>query len=106
MSLVVSTVPSKIITTEKFRSGWNKMREKTASGISELHFGHMKACAQSPFVSDFEATMSHIPYYTGLSPEIWKTSVNLMLQKKKKGNHVSMLRTICLFETVFNFNKS
>lgn len=100
----IQQCPKAYVLTEDFREGWKKMKEQTQAGDSGLHFGHMKACAQSQFVSDFEATMSHIPHYSGLSPEIWKTSVNLMLQKKKKGNHVSMLRTICLFEADFNFN--
>ena len=80
------------------------MKEKTSSGISGLHFGHMKACAQSKFILDFEATLAHIPYSTGISPGDWKKSINAMLEKRGKGAHVSNLRTICLMEADFNHN--
>lgn len=80
------------------------MKEKTSSGISQLHFGHLKACSQNTFLSDFEATLSHIPYYSRLSLDVWKKCVNVMLQKKRKSNHVSCLHTICLFEADNNFN--
>ena len=41
----VKNSPQAIIPTEAFREGWMKMREKTPAGGSDLHFGHMKACA-------------------------------------------------------------
>ena len=42
------TVPTKI-----FHEGWSKMKECTSAGISGLHFGHLKTCSQSPFLSYF-----------------------------------------------------
>ena len=62
----------------------------------------MKACVQSNFISDFKATLAHIPYSTGFSPNDWKESINVMLKKKLKGAHVSSLCTICLMEADFN----
>lgn len=79
------------------------MKEKTSAGISGLHFGHLKACASSALLSDFEATLAHIPYSTGYSPQGWKQSVNVMLEKGK-GVLTKNLRTICLLEADFNFN--
>ena len=96
--------PIASISAKDFQEGWSKMKERTSSGISGIHFGHMKACATSPWLSTLEATLAHIPYSTGLSPEKWKKSINVMLEKKRKGNHVSKLRTICLLEADFNFN--
>ena len=80
------------------------MKEVTSSGSSVVHFGHMKACSLSLPLSNFEATVSHVPYCTGYSPEEWKESVNTMIEKKGKGNKVGDLRTINLMEAGFNFN--
>ena len=91
------------ISTKTFQQGWRKMKEFTSSGISKIHFGHMKACADSQLLSDFEATVCHIPYVTGYSPVEWQTSINNMIEKKGKGNLVEHLRTINLMEADFNF---
>ena len=64
----------------------------------------MKACRQDDTLAAFEATMCHIPYATGYSPQEWKTSVNCMIEKKGKGVAVENLRTINLMESDFNFN--
>ena len=64
----------------------------------------MKACAADPELADFEATMCHIPYSTGYSPEEWQCSVSVMIEKKGKGNLVDDLRTIQLMECDFNGN--
>ena len=48
-----------------------KEKERISAGISGIHFGQMKACAQSQELADFEATMNHIPYATGYSPHQW-----------------------------------
>ena len=98
------STPSSYITTKEFQESWRKMKERTSSGNSGIHFGHMKSSARSTFLSDFESTLAHIPYSSGISPESWKSSTNVMLQKKKKSKHVSLLRTICLFEADFNHN--
>ena len=68
----IKEAPTACVTTEEFTTSWGKMKEPTSAGISGVHFGHMKACAQSSFISDFEATMAHIPYTTGISPDLWK----------------------------------
>ena len=59
----IQSPPSAMLTTEEFSQGWSKMKERTSSGLSGIHFGHMKACAQSPFISYFEAIMAHILYF-------------------------------------------
>jgi hypothetical protein len=80
------------------------MKEKTSSGISGIHFRHMKACALDKALADFEATISHIPYNTGLVPTEWKQGVGVMLHKKTNNNHIDKLRTIVLTEADYNFN--
>ena len=80
------------------------MKEATTVGISKIHFRHMKACTQSTALSNFEATIYHIPYSTGYSLLDWQTVVNTMIQKKRKGNKVTELRILNLMEVEFNFN--
>ena len=96
--------PEAIITTDDYQQVWKKSKERTSAGISGIHFGHMKACAEDDTLAAFEATMCHIPYTTGYSPSGWKKSVSVMLLKKGKGHHVDDLRTIQLMEAEFNAN--
>jgi hypothetical protein len=71
------------MTTKEFQTGWKRMKESTSAGISGLHFGHMKACAQDEFLSEFEASLSQVPYVTGQSPSSWQVGVNVMIQKRQ-----------------------
>lgn len=96
--------PPAIISTQTFREGWTKISEFISSGLSGIHYGHMKACTKSQLLSDFEATICHIPYATGYSPEESRHSLNNMIEKKGKGNLVNDLRTINLLESYFGFN--
>ena len=96
--------PDPIVTTDEFVQGWQKMKEQTSSGISGLHFGHMKACTFSTTLANFEATLSHIPYVTGYVPTVWKKGVCCMIKKKTNVDRVTKLRTIVLTEADYNFN--
>jgi len=60
--------PKAIITTDTFIQGWKDKKEKTTSGISGIHFGHIKAYATHQELVEFEAIICHIPYATGYSP--------------------------------------
>jgi hypothetical protein len=53
--------PQATITKSMFRR-MKKMSEFTSAGISDLYFGHMKACAMNEFLSNFESSLAHIPY--------------------------------------------
>ena len=64
------------------------MKERTSAGISGLHFVHLKACSQSPFLSHFEASLSHIPYTTGYAPEDWEIHKCNSGKESKKGPHI------------------
>ena len=89
-------------TSSDYSTGWNKMNEKTSSGLSGMHFGHHKSCSQHPILSQFESTMCAIPYQSGYSPLRYKKSVNTMLKKKQNKLAVDQLRTILLLEADFN----
>jgi hypothetical protein len=81
-----------------------KMKGYTSSGISGLHFGHLKSCAMNDFTANFESSLSHLPYLTGYSPNDWNFGVNVMIQKKDRVNLVTKLRMITLTKVDFNFN--
>ena len=100
----ISNPPSAYLTTQEFQEGWKKMKETTSAGISGITFAHMKAAAQHDHLAAFEATMAHIPYSTGYSPQDWKKSVSVMIEKKGKGIQVEDLRTIQLLQAESNFN--
>ena len=92
------------ITPTDFSSGWGKMKEYTSSGLSGMHFGHMKACASSPFLTEFESSICQIPFATGYSPSQWQQGIIVMIQKKAQVDLVSKLRTLVLTEADFNYN--
>ena len=96
--------PPALMETKSFQQGWQQMKERTSAGISGINFGHMKACADDNELSQFEATVSHIPYSTGIVPETWKRGVCCMLPKKANSDKVTDLRTIVLQECEYNFN--
>ena len=80
------------------------MKEQTSAGLLGIHFGYIKVCAQKKLLANFEATIYHIPYSIGYSPEDQQIAMNTMIKKKGKGNQVGNLRTINLIEANFNFN--
>ena len=88
--------------TQDYITGWSKMREKTTSGLSNIHFGHHLACSKHFSNAQFESHMSAIPYQTGYSPTRYQKSVNAMLLKKAGKTDVDSLRTIVLLEPDFN----
>ena len=102
---LTSLPPHNIMTTQSFREGWTKMKEETsAASITGIHFGHMKAAALDPVLSDFEAAIANIPYSTGYNPIQWRNSICCMIKKKVDVDLVTKLRTIVLTEADFNFN--
>ena len=54
--------PTATVTTESYQQLWTRAKERTSSGLTKIHFEHMKACSHDEKLSKFEATMSHIPY--------------------------------------------
>ena len=72
--------PLPILETDKYVSGWGKMNEYTAAGLTHIHFGHMKASSKYPDLVAFEATLGHIPYVSGYLPSKWQTSINSLFE--------------------------
>lgn len=93
------------LTSEDFRDGWKKMKESTsAASKTGLHFGHLKASASNTILSEFESSISHVPFWTGYVPEQWKEGIIIMIKKKIGLNTVQSLRSVVLTEADFNFN--
>ena len=90
--------------TPAYATGWEKMREHTASGKSGLHFGHFIAQARDPLLCAVDAAMARIPTQVGYVPNRWTYGLNVMLEKKPGVAKVSKLRTILLYEADYNQN--
>ena len=93
-----------VLTTETFRDGWLKMRERISVRLIGIYFGYVKAYTMLSSLSDFEATVGYIPFATEYAPKEWCTLINTMIEKKGKINLVKDLYTINLIEADFNFN--
>jgi hypothetical protein len=89
---------------ESFIQSWTKVKEHTASGKSNLHFGHFMAGCKHSQIGRIESTMANFPLRSGYSPKRWQQGIEVMLLKKKDNFHVSKLRAILLFEADFNHN--
>jgi hypothetical protein len=98
--------PPTTILTSDFVDFWTKKKEQVSSGISGIHYGHMKACSKDKLLSDVEATLAHIPYVTGYTPSAWTFGIDCMIPKKIGLDLVTKLRTIVLCEAGMTFNNS
>jgi hypothetical protein len=98
------TIRPTTVSLESHCDGWRKAKEFTSSGPSGINFAHFKAGATDELVAQFEATMTSIPYNTGISPKRWQKGTNVMLEKQKGNNNVAKLRAILLYEADFNQN--
>jgi hypothetical protein len=80
------------------------MQEKTASGISGLHFDHFKAHERDVLLGMLDAILAQIPSEQGSSPECWRQGIEVMLLKLPGNYNVTKKREILLFAVDFNFN--
>jgi hypothetical protein len=58
-----------ILEAEEFRHYWRRVREKTSSLISGIHFGHYKSAVHSLSLSDFLARKITLIARSGCPPE-------------------------------------
>jgi exonuclease III len=97
-------LPRTRITTADHVKGWKKQKERTAGGLSGLHFGHYKAHIRVPLLADFDASMRSVAYTTGYSYKRWQKGVDVQLMKKSGDHRATGLRTILLIEPDHNMN--
>jgi len=87
-----------------YTQGWRKAKEITSSSPSGVHFGHYIAGIEDIVIGKINRLMATIPQITGISPDRWRTTLNVMLEKLAGNCWVEKLRIIMLFEADFNNN--
>ena len=61
-----------VITKEDFQYFWKRAKERTASSISKVHFGHYTSAAHSDLLSEIHARKLSLIAQTGNAPERWR----------------------------------
>jgi hypothetical protein len=91
-----------VVTTAEHIQGWKKMRPTIASSpFGPLFADHIAGCSDVQ-VADIDAAIAAIPVLTGYSPKAWKKAVDVMIPKKSTSVHVTKLRIIVLFHSLYN----
>jgi hypothetical protein len=91
------------ITKEDFQRYWRRIKERTSSSLSGLHYGHYKAAATEDPLSEIHALFTQLAV-TGASPLArWEKGLSCMLEKTAGVIRVEKLRAILLMEADFNF---
>ena len=77
------------VTAEDYQYYWKRVKEKTASSYSRLHFGHYIAAADSKILSELQATKLTEIARRGIPLARWKVGVTVLLEKKLRESHFS-----------------
>ena len=92
------------VTTEDYQYYWKKVKERTSSSFSRLHFGHSVAVADSEPLSRLHAAKILQAARRGAPLARWGYGVTVLLEKIAGVSVMTKLRAICLFEADFNFS--
>jgi hypothetical protein len=90
------------ITASDFRAAFAKVKERTSSSPSGIHYTIWKCLARDEEISEWMALMMSMPFEFGFVNERWTKAINVMLEKKKGVRKIHMLRIIALLEADFN----
>ena len=96
--------PRTHITTDDHIKGWKRQKERTAGGMSGLHFGHFKANIKRRQLAELDASMRSVAYTTGYAYKRWKKGIDAQLLKRIQEYLATKLRTILCLEPDFNMN--
>jgi len=91
------------ISAADFQSYWWWAQECTSSSYSGLHFGHYKAAASCPTLSELHAIFTQLCFANGFSPQCWQSGLQVVLEKKAGIIHIDKLFALLLMEADFNF---
>ncbi len=91
------------ISASDFQTYWHCARECTSSSYSGLHFGHYKATADCPTLSEIHAIFIQLCFTHSFSPQRWQSGLQVVLEKKAGVIHIDKLRALLLMEADFNF---
>ncbi len=91
-----------IITPEEFTHFWKKVGEFTSLSSSGAHYGHFKAAIQDQMSTRVLALQLTVIACSGMLPESWSASLQVMLEKIAGVCLVEKLQAIQLYEANFN----
>jgi len=89
---------------KEYKNNWERARETTVSSPSSVHFGHYIAAIAEDTIGKLNAILANVRLLSGMAPEWWKQTLNMMLKKLAGNNNVEKLLIIMLFEADFNNN--
>jgi len=91
------------VTAEDYQYYWKRVKERTYSSYSRLHFGHYIAAADSEVLSTSHADKLTEFARRGVPLARWKVGVTVLLEKIAGVTFVNKCRARCLFEVDFNY---
>ncbi len=90
------------LSLKEYRQFWKRKKESTVTSPFGLHIGHFKAAIEKPDILNVHRIMLLIPFQTGLVPNRWKKTVQMMLEKDPGHPWIHRLRIIELFDSQVN----
>merc|ERR1711966_529032 len=106
-AMIRSNIPANSVNTvirkKEWQQRWLKVKEKTSSSVSNLHFSHYKAGAKPELISHLHALKTSIALRRGISLSRWSYGLSVMLEKEVGCTLLQHLRAILLMEADFNF---
>lgn len=87
-----------VITKDDFKYFWKRAKERTASSITKVHFGHYTSAAHSDFLLEVHVLKLFLIAQTGNASERWARGLSVMLKKVAGVALVTKLRAILLME--------
>jgi hypothetical protein len=96
-------IPGRVMPSQH-QAFWKKALESNSSEPRGLHKDHYIAGANSILISQFDASLQHIPYFTGYTPMTWCNITVLVIEKEKDNFLAEKMRTIQLMSSKFNTN--
>ena len=90
------------VMTKQFQYAIKIANEKTSSSLSGMHYTMWKVMAASDFCVEFLCIMISLPFMCGFANDQWLQEIYVMLEKKKGGRKIYLLRIIGLLEAEFN----
>ena len=92
------------ITAEKAAKFWKKKDPKTASEPTTLSIQHQVVGAYNPIVAEVISVLQSAPFEKGFSPPTWEKGTDYQIFKKEGNTNLAEMRTILLFDALFNGN--
>jgi hypothetical protein len=101
-SVVPPNSVTRIISRERWKQHWKKVKEDTSLSQSGLHFGHYIVGADCNHISQFHMLQVSLALKNGIALERWSNGLSVMLEKMFGVHLVSKLCSILLIEADFN----